>query len=43
MTRKSPDIHYDDSNINQKGILEVVGFSMEAAKVIDAYAKNCFV
>lgn len=42
MTRKSPDIQYDDKNINNKGILEIVGFSEKSAKIVEAYAKNCF-
>lgn len=42
MTRKSPDMKYDEKNINNKGLLEIVGFSERAAHVMSAYAKNCF-
>lgn len=43
MTRKTPDLHYDDKNINEKGILEMVGFAgVSSMKVIEAFAKNCF-
>jgi hypothetical protein len=42
MTRKAPDMKYDEKNINNKGVLEIVGFSEKAAKVMEAYAKNCF-
>ncbi|CAG9808489.1 unnamed protein product [Chironomus riparius] len=42
MTRKTPDMKYDEKNINNKGVLEIVGFSEKSAKVLEAYAKNCF-
>jgi hypothetical protein len=42
MTRKTPGIVYNDQNIGNKGVLEIVGFSEKAAKVVEAYAKNCF-
>ncbi|CRL06052.1 CLUMA_CG019032, isoform A [Clunio marinus] len=42
LTRKKPDIQYDEKTLNKKGILEIVGFSPNAFKVIEAYSKNLF-
>lgn len=43
MTRKKPDLHYDNNNVNEKGILEIVGFAgVSTMKVIEAFIKNNF-
>lgn len=42
LTRKAADFKYDNSNINERGILEIAGFSPASMKVIEAFAKNCF-
>lgn len=39
LSRRTKDLDIDQ---NTEGILEIVGFSNDTPKIIDAYAKNLF-
>lgn len=43
LARKQPDFKFKGEDLNATGILELVGFSADSLKIIEAYAKNCFV
>jgi hypothetical protein len=43
LTRKTPDFKYADGNYDDTGILEILGFGPNSMKVIEAFAKDCFI
>lgn len=43
LTREKPDLKFTGDYLNTTGILEIVGFSDDSFKIVEAYAKNCFI